>query len=190
MTERERQRQRERVLVIFEEHRETPGAAFDEGHFLDFLLAAPEKKRAVYESAAGMKRLDAFLDRIQLEYSICFSHAERGANYPLDAFVAKVMALVEAPRTSMVSFQGLGKPMFDWPVAGVGNIVVLLLVLAQLDRPWLVAILVALGLALNGLWLFSRRRYAQYRQQLHRQLLQAIDAHRKLATKQRIDSLG
>jgi hypothetical protein len=190
MTERERQRQRERVLVIFEEHRETPGAAFDEGNFLDFLLAAPEKKRAVYESAAGMKRLDAFLDQIQLEYSICFSHAERGANYPLDAFVAKVMALVEAPRTSMVSFQGLAKPMFDWPVAGVGNIVVLLLVLAQLDRPWVVAILVGLGLALNGLWLWSRRRYARYRQGLHRQLLLAIDAHRKHATKQRLDSLG
>jgi hypothetical protein len=190
MTERERQRQRERVLVIFEEHRETPGAAFDEAHFLDFLLAAPEKKRAVYESVAGMKRLDAFLDQIQLEYSICFSHAERGANYPLDAFVDKVTALVEAPRTSLGSFQGLAKPMFDWPVAGVGNIVILLMVLAQLDRPWVVLVLVALGLALNGLWLWSRRRYAQYRQRLHRQLLLAIDAHRKHATRQRLDSLG
>jgi hypothetical protein len=190
MTERERQRQRERVLVIFEEHRETPGAAFDEAHFLDFLLAAPEKKRAVYDSVAGMKRLDAFLDQIQLEYSICFTHAERNANFALDAFVERVVALAEAPRTSMVSFQGLSRPFFDWPVAGVGNVVILLAVLALLDRPWIVAIIVAIGLALNGLWLWSRRRYAQYRQQLQRQLLLAIDARRKLATKQRIDSLG
>jgi hypothetical protein len=190
MTERERQRQRERVLVIFEAHRETPGATFDDAHFLDFLLAAPEKKRAVYESVTGLKRLDAFLDQIQLEYSICFSHAERGANYPLDAFVDKVTALVEAPRASLSSFQGLAKPMFDWPVAGVGNIVILLLVLAQLDRPWVVAFLVVLGLALNGLWLWSRRRYANYRKGLHRQLLLAIDAQRKLAARQRIDSLG
>jgi hypothetical protein len=189
MTERERQRQRERVLVIFEAHRETPGAPFDDAHFLDFLLAAPDKKRAVYESVAGMKRLDAFLDQIQLEYAICFSHAERGANYPLDAFVAKVMALVEAPRTSLASFHALAMPKFDWPVAGVGNIVILLLVLAQLDRLWVVEILVALGLALNGLWLWSRRRYAKYRQRLHRQLLQAIAAQRKLAAKQRYDSL-
>ena len=46
MTERERQRQRERVLVIFEEHRETPGATFDDAHFLDFLLAARRCRRS------------------------------------------------------------------------------------------------------------------------------------------------
>jgi hypothetical protein len=190
MTERERQREKERILVLFEAHREAPGTAFDESHFLDFLLAAPARRRAVYDSVDGMRRLDAFFDHVQLEYSVCFSHAERGANEPLDAFVARTLALVETPRASWVAFHAGEKPVFRGPVAVIGNLLLLIPVLMLVQVPWAAALVVVFALVLNGLWFGTGWRHARYRERLRRQLVEADATRRKLADRKRIEALG
>jgi hypothetical protein len=189
MTERERQRQKERVLTIFETHREAPGTPLDESHFLDFILAAPDRKRAVYDSVPGMKRLDAFFDQIQLEYSICFTRAERGANYSLDAMVTRIMALLESPRSSIIAFQEQEHAVYAWKIAGLADIVILLGILALVGHPVAMAVVAAFGLVLNVAWLWSRRQYGDYRARLFRQLRDAEAARRKQATGKQYESM-
>jgi hypothetical protein len=190
MSERERQRERERVLALLEEYREAPGTPLDGSHFLDFLIAAPDRKRAVYDSAAGMRRLEAFLDRVQLEYSVCLSHAERHAGESVEAFVERLGALAHAPKQSLAHFRAEHKAVFGWPVFVLGNLALLLPVVILLDRPALAAGMLLVLAAADGAWFLARRRYADYRAQLHRKLLQADDAHRKQQAKAQLARLG
>lgn len=84
---------RNRILALFEKHRATPNAQYDDDHFLDFLLASPKQKRAVYNSFRGLRRFNAFLDEVQNEFAVCFSIEDRDANYPIDKFVNRIQEL-------------------------------------------------------------------------------------------------
>jgi hypothetical protein len=68
--------QRAKVIELFEKHRATPGASFDEQHFLDFLLRGPRKTRAVYDSFRGLRRV---VDRLRRNGR---EHIVRHLNYP------------------------------------------------------------------------------------------------------------
>lgn len=96
---------RKKVLSLFEAHRETPGAPFDESHFLDYLLANPRQNRAVNNSFKGLRRLNAFRDRLQYEFEIFFSVKDREANYSLDRFVERVEELKNNPASSLASLR-------------------------------------------------------------------------------------
>ena len=95
----------DRILALFEKHRATPGAPYDESHFLDFLLAKPKGKGALYNSFRGLRRFNAFLDEVQYEFAICFSIKDREANYSIEKFVARVDALERSPRSSLASLK-------------------------------------------------------------------------------------
>jgi hypothetical protein len=84
---------RSRILELFEEYRAVPGAPFDESHFLDFLLAEPKKREAVRNSFRGLRRFNAFIERVQYEFAICFSLADVEANYSLEKFAERVTQL-------------------------------------------------------------------------------------------------
>ncbi len=106
--------ERDRILELFERHRKTPGAPFEESHFLDYLLAAPKKRRAVYDSFPGLWRLNAFLDAVQSEFSICFSLKDREANHSLDGFVRRVAELGRNRRSSLASLRSRQMQPFGW----------------------------------------------------------------------------
>jgi hypothetical protein len=91
------------VPVLFERHRKTPGAPFDESHFVDYLLAQPKQSRAVYNSFSGLRRYKAFVDEVLLKFSICLSIQDRDANYSLEAFVKRLIALQHSRRSSLAS---------------------------------------------------------------------------------------
>ena len=93
------------VLQLFETHRVTPGAPYDKSHFLDFLLAKPEQKGAVYNSFRGALRFGNFLEDVKLALGICFSLKDRDANYSLDRFVARAAELQRSRRGSLKSLE-------------------------------------------------------------------------------------
>jgi len=95
----------DRILALFEKHRATPGTPYDESHFLDFLVAKPKGKGALYNSFRGLRRFNAFLDEVQYEFAICFSIKDCAANYSLEKFVARVDALERSPRSSLASLR-------------------------------------------------------------------------------------
>src|SRR5262245_36245708 len=81
---------RARILTLFEQHRARPGTPYDESHFLDFLLPDPQRKHAVHGSFRGLRRYNAFIDDVQLEFAICFSLKDRETDFSVDRFVARV----------------------------------------------------------------------------------------------------
>jgi hypothetical protein len=189
VTERDRLRERERILAIFEAHREQPGAAIDESHFLDFLLAAPDRKRAVYDSYAGMQRLDAFIDQLQLEYGVYISRADHDANYTLDRFVARVVELRDAPRTSLNTLDSQATTV-GWLAVALTNLVVIAPALVLWQYPTVQMAIALPWLALNVYWFWRHRRRQAYNDELRRRLLAAIAAQRKQAEKHQFDGIG
>jgi hypothetical protein len=189
MTERERLRERERIATLFEAHRKAPGTPYDDSHFLDYLLEAPDKRRAVYHSLAGLRRLNAFIDQVQLEYSIHFSQRDRDANYGIDPFVAKVMELRDSPRASLSSFDAR-RAGVGWLVVALSNLAVLIPAVVLWRNLTVLAVLGGLLLAINGYWFWTYRRRKRYDHELQRLLMAADDAHRKQAAKARVAGLG
>jgi len=141
---------RERVLQIFEKYRATPGASYEESRFLDFLLAAPKRKRAVYDSFGGLRRFNRFLDEIQYEFAICFSLKDREANYSLDAFVHRVMELQQSRRGSLASIDRQAKAGAGAQVLIVANLILVIAGVWLQDRAWAIVLLAAIAVALNA----------------------------------------
>jgi hypothetical protein len=105
---------RQEVLSIFERHRATPGAPYVDGNFLDYLLAAPKAKRAVHNSFRGLRRYNAFIQEVQMQYGIHFSGKDFDANLSLPGFVARVEEIRASRRASLASFRASSRRGFGW----------------------------------------------------------------------------
>lgn len=141
------------IVSLFEKHRASPGASFDESHFLDYLLPVPAGKRAVYNSFRGLRRLNAFIEDVQLEFAICLSLEDHEANYSLEDFVDRVEKLRNSRSGSLRSLQNQVKAGASWPVLVVAD---LFLVIAAAYFSGSVPVLVAIGLVALGVnaWFF------------------------------------
>jgi hypothetical protein len=152
---------RVRVLQIFEKHRATPGAPYDESHFLDFLLAEPKNERALYNSFRGLRRFNAFLDEVQYELRVCFSLEDRDANYPLDKFVARAIKLQQSRRSSLTSLKNQIRAGPGWQVLVVADLVLLVIGSFARDSAWALAAVTAVAVFINAAFLmFSWRARA------------------------------
>src|SRR5688572_14968620 len=114
---------RARVVELFESHRERPGTPFDATHFLDFLLAEPKGKGAVRNSFGGLRRFNAFIDAVQLEFAVYFSIKDRESNHSVDGFAARVEELMASPASSLASLRNQVQRGFGVQVWGVANVV-------------------------------------------------------------------
>lgn len=162
------------VLEIFERHRATPGAAFEESHFADFLLAKPRKKRAVHDSFAGLRRYNAFIDEVQLRFSICFSLRDFEASYSLGRFVERVGELQASRRSSLMSFRNQRRFGFGWGAVVVLNAIAIGLI--ALAGRWSESLAIALivaavlaNVAVLRFFLRSRRYSLQLLSQLRKE---------------------
>jgi hypothetical protein len=142
---------REAVLEVFERHRAAPGTPFDESHFLDYLLAKPRDQRAVHDSFSGLRRYNAFINEVQLRFSICFSLHDFEANYPLHQFVERVAQLRASRRSSLASFRQQQRHGFGWRTVFVGNLLAVSLAVGatRISQPLAVALFLSCVLA-NG----------------------------------------
>lgn len=165
--------ERERIIAAFESHRKAPGAPYSEDHFLDFLLAHPDKKGALYDSFLGLWRLNAFIDQVQLDFSICFSLKDREANYSLDKFVARVLELRGSPRSSLASLKNHAQVGFGWPIILIANglLVLAAFVLRHHEIAFAICISSLVLLSILAALFFVRHR--RYMARLQKQLLQA-----------------
>jgi hypothetical protein len=103
-----------KVIELFEKYRAAPGEPYDESHFLDYLLRSPAKPRAVYDSFGGLRRFNAFIDDVQMEFAICLSLQDRDANYSLAKFLQRVAELEKSPRGSLASLANQEKAGAGW----------------------------------------------------------------------------
>ena len=149
---------RNRILELFEKHRATPSAQYDEDHFLDFLLASPKQKRAVYNSFRGLRRFNAFLDDVQYEFAVCFSMEDRDANYSFDKFINRAQELRKNRRGSLKSLNNQFRAGAGWRVLVVTDFIFLIVAVWLKNSLWAMSVVVALATVFN-LWfiLFARK---------------------------------
>ena len=157
---------RTKIIELFERHRATPGARYDEQHFLDFLLPSPGQAGAVYNSFRGLRRFNAFVDDVQLEFAICFSLKDRDANYSLSKFVDRVVELESSRRGSLKSLKNQMRAGAGWPVVIVANFLLLIIGVWLRTDAWAIAILFGLALVLNGTFVRFAQREKAYLAQL------------------------
>jgi len=156
---------REVVLQLFERHRAAPSTPFDESNFLDYLLAKPKDKRAVHNSFSGLRRYNAFINEVQLQFSICFSLHDFEANYPLNKFVQRIAELQASRRSSLASFRNQQRHGFGWGTIFIANLLAVALVVgaSRISQPLAGALIVMWVLANGavGLFFFRWRAYSK-----------------------------
>jgi hypothetical protein len=169
---------RDAVLQVFERHRATPGAAFDEARFLDYLIAKPKHERAVHDSFAGLRRYNAFINDVQLRFGICFSLHDFEANHSLHRFVQRVAELQASRRSSLASFRHQQRHGFGWRTVFIGNLLALSLAVgaARISQLLAVALFFACLLA-NGVVAGFYLRWRAYRTRLLNRLQAGVGEH-------------
>ena len=157
---------KDRILEIFERHRASPGSPFPEEGFLNYLLAEPKGREAVRNSFPGLRRFNAFVEAVQLEFGVCFSLKDLEANYSLPRFVERVEDLERSPRGSLASLENQSRAGPGWSILVAGNFILAVLAI------WLRASAVGLGVVLlvaiaaNLAFLELHRRAKAYRAKL------------------------
>ena len=161
---------RERILELFEAHRARPGAAFDEAHFLDFLIPEPERIGAVRNSFNGLRRLNRFIDEVQLEFGVYFSVNDRDANPSVEQFIQRIEKLQQSRQGSLRSLTNQERRGVNWTAILIADVLLAALAVGLYPTWWLVVPVILVALALTGWFLRFVRRERQYLQSLRQKI--------------------
>ncbi len=80
-----------KILDIFKSERSNSLAEFNENHFMDFLTNPPHKKNMLKNSFRGVRKYYRFMDKLELEFGICFSLSDLDKYYSVDKLTKKVL---------------------------------------------------------------------------------------------------
>ncbi len=80
-----------KILEIFDSERKNPSADFNESHFMDFLTYPAHPKNTIKNSFRGVRKYYRFMDKLELEFGICFSLQDLDKYYSVDQLCKKVL---------------------------------------------------------------------------------------------------
>jgi hypothetical protein len=141
---------RRRIVALFEKHRVTPGAPYDELHFLDFLLPERQGRRAVADGFRASRRFNAFIEDVQYEFAICFSAHDRHAHHSLQNFTERVIDLGRSRRRPLWPWRNQLTAGLEWAVAVLANLVLLIAAAWFMDYAWVLAALGVVAVLVNA----------------------------------------
>lgn len=87
-----------KILEVFESKRSKQSAYFDETHFMDFLTEPPHKKNSIKNSFRGVKKYYRFMDKLELEFGICFTLSDLDKYYSVNSITKKVIERIGKPK--------------------------------------------------------------------------------------------
>lgn len=150
---------RESILQIFRQHRADPREAFNESHFLDFLLANPKKKGVIRNSFNGLRRFNAFIEKVQYKYGVCFSLEDLESNYSLEQFIERTNKLQQSRHGSLKSLKSQERAGAGVQVIVLLDAVLLGLAYTLSDFIWISGVLLVISvLATVAFAVFAYRR--------------------------------
>ena len=82
---------KDKILEIFNSERKNPSADFNESHFMDFLTYPAHPKNTIKNSFKGVRKYYRFMDKLELEFGICFSLQDLDKYYSVDQLCKKVL---------------------------------------------------------------------------------------------------
>lgn len=93
---------KETILKIFKEEKQKPNADFSESNFLDFLTFPAHSKNTIKNSFKGVRRYYRFMDKLELEFGICFSLPDLDKYYSIDSITKKVTERINKRRGNLM----------------------------------------------------------------------------------------
>jgi hypothetical protein len=81
---------RNKILELFEIESQKHTVEFDEAHFLDYLIYPPARLNSIKSSFKGARKYYRFMNRVELEFGICFRLPDLDVYYSIDKLVQKV----------------------------------------------------------------------------------------------------
>ena len=164
---------RNRVLVLFDEYRQSPLAPFDESHFLDYLVNPPKSPGGFRNSFSALRRYNKFLDAIQLEFSIYFSVKDRDTNFSVEKLISRIEQLRRTPNASAQSLSNAMEHS-DSPIFVFGNLIAVAILFAVSGIPSVFYVLLAAVLVPNVLGARFVARSRRYQQKLLKSISESI----------------
>jgi hypothetical protein len=158
---------RRRVVALFERHRATPGAPYDERHFMDFLLKERMGRRTVADGLHATRRLNAFINDIQYEFAICFAASERHANHSLQDFVERVVDLGRLRHQMRWRWKDQLTAGLEWAATVLANIVLLIAAVTWRDHAFALAVVGGGAVLVNAWFGACGLRALDYCRRLH-----------------------
>ena len=102
MTEQE---VKNKILEIFNSERSNYSAEFDESHFMDFLTNPAHEKNTIKNSFKGVRKYYRFMDKLELEFGICFSLSDLDNYYSVDKLAKKVLERIKKGKGNKMILQ-------------------------------------------------------------------------------------
>lgn len=91
-----------KILEIFQQERQKPYEVFQESHFLDFLTFPPHRKDNIKNSFRGVKKYYQFMNRLELEFEICFTLSDLDRGYSTEKITKKVIERIGKRRGNIM----------------------------------------------------------------------------------------
>lgn len=81
--------------------RKNSSEVYNESHFMDFLTSPPHEKNTLKNSFRGVRKYYRFLDKIELEFGICFRISDLDTYYSLGKLTKKVIERINKPKGNL-----------------------------------------------------------------------------------------
>lgn len=91
-----------KILEIFTKERQRPDLDFDESNFMDFLTYPAHQRDTIKNSFRGVRKYYRFMNKLELEFAICFRLSELDTYYSVDSLTKKVIERIETRQGNLI----------------------------------------------------------------------------------------
>ncbi len=145
------------IVEIFNSVRNNPNKSFEESNFMDFLVYPPNSN--VKNSFKGAKKYYRFMDKIELEFGICFKISDLDRYYSIDQLTDKVIERINKRRGNLIILKMRNEEKDTYTFE-----IILIMILAGIfywqGINW-ISLLVTLIVTATIRWTLSKRFYSR-----------------------------
>lgn len=159
-----------KILEIFTKERQRPDLDFDESNFMDFLTFPAHQRDTIKNSFRGVRKYYRFMNKLELEFAICFRLSELDTYYSVDSLTKKVIERIETRQGNLIILKKRFEEKETYYVEII--LIIILLVIYNFWGVNLVSVLVALVFGFALYWILgSKIRYRLHNNKLKSKIL-------------------
>lgn len=98
---------REQIKSAFEAARQKPGSQYDENELVWHLVSPPNGSNGIHNTFRGKRLLARFLNRLESDFTICFSLKDWESLRTLSQIEERVSYLLNTPKSSLASIRNI-----------------------------------------------------------------------------------
>jgi hypothetical protein len=159
-----------KILEIFTKERQRPDLDFDESNFMDFLTFPAHQRDTIKNSFKGVRKYYRFMNKLELEFTICFRLSELDTYYSVDSLTKKVIERIETRQGNLIILKQRFEEKETYYIEII--LIIILLVIYNFWGVNLVSVLVALVFGFALYWILgSKIRYRLHNNKLKSKIL-------------------